>query len=135
MWHFCVCECVLNVLPVNNERVCSCLDQCKLFNQAHTHKYTPATDILLMRHSTSLFLSISPSPLSFCLSFLIEYLGWKLQGQDSLSQEVNISVGWLGTSNFIVKLQFQTCPSLKYITHLGSQRQKRYKKTLFSNFD
>lgn len=73
----------------------------------HTHKYTVSCDRLLARHSsTCLFLSIPLLSLAFCISFLIEHLVWKLQGQGSLFfQKVNISVGWPGTSSFTVYFQ------------------------------
>lgn len=68
-----LCDWVLNVLHVNNVRVCSCLDDYKLFippsAPTQTNTISTATDCL---HATVLPVCVYPSLLS-CSLYLISY--------------------------------------------------------------
>lgn len=68
-----LCDWVLNVLHVNNVRVCSCLDDYKLFippsAPTQTNTISTATDCL---HATVLPVCVYPS-LLFCSLYLISY--------------------------------------------------------------
>lgn len=68
-----LCDWVLNVLHVNNVRVCSCLDDYKLFippsAPSQTNTIPTATDCL---HATVLPVCVYPSLLS-CSLYLISY--------------------------------------------------------------
>lgn len=74
-----LCDWVLNVLHVNNVRVCSCLDDYKLFippsAPSQTNTIPTATDCL---HATVLPVCVYPSLLS-CSLYLISYWECKLK--------------------------------------------------------
>lgn len=93
-------------------------------------------DALPARHSsTCLFLSISPSPILSRSLYLISYWAPRLEitrsGQLFSGSKHLSGLAWDQQFHSL----FQTWPSLKYILQLDSQGEKRYEKSLFSNFD